>query len=58
MRDIRALPLGGTVTVDSAPIIYFLEGHPHFAPRYAPLFERAEAGDYQLSSLQSRSPKC
>ena len=46
--DIGALPPGGRVTVDSAPIIYFLEGHPHFAPRYAPLFERAEAGNYEL----------
>ena len=48
MTDINALPRGGRVTVDSAPIIYFLESHPRFAPRYAPLFERAEAGDYQL----------
>lgn len=48
MTDINALPRGGRVTVDSAPIIYFLENHPRFAPRYAPLFERAEAGDYQL----------
>ena len=48
MIDIGTLPPGGRVTVDSAPIIYFLEGHPHFAPRYAPLFERAEAGDYEL----------
>ena len=48
MKDIGALPAGGRVTVDSAPIIYLLEGHPHFAARFAPLFERAEAGDYEL----------
>lgn len=48
MMDVGALPPGGRVTVDSAPIIYFLEDHPDFAPRYAPLFERAEAGDHQL----------
>ena len=48
MMDIGALPPGGRVTVDSAPIIYFLEGHPHLAARFAPLFERAEAGDYEL----------
>ena len=48
MIDIAGLPPGGRVTVDSAPIIYFLEGHQHFAPRYARLFERAEAGDYEL----------
>lgn len=46
--DIGALPPSGRVTVDSAPIIYFLEDHPHFAVRYAPLFERAKAGDYEL----------
>lgn len=48
MMDVGALPRSGRVTVDSAPIIYFLEGHPRFAVRYAPLFERAEAGDHQL----------
>ena len=48
MIDISALPPGGRVTVDSAPIIYFLEGHPHFAARFAPLFEGAEAGNYEL----------
>lgn len=47
MMDVGALP-HGRVTVDSAPIIYFLEGHPRFASRYAPFFQRAEAGDYQL----------
>ena len=48
MRDIRTLPPSGRVTVDSAPIIYLLEDHPDFAPRYAPFFERAEAGDLEL----------
>ena len=47
MMDVGALP-HGRVTVDSAPIIYFLEDHPRFASRYAPFFQRAEAGDYQL----------
>ena len=46
--EVSALPPGGRVTVDSAPIIYFLEDRPHFAARFAPLFERAEAGDYEL----------
>ena len=35
---------GARVTVDSAPIIYFLEDHPTFAARFAALFE-AEAND-------------
>lgn len=57
MMDISALPLGGRVTVDSAPIIYFLEGHPEFAPRYAPLFERAETGGHQLVTATVTLPE-
>lgn len=34
--------------MDSAPIIYFLEGHPRFVSRYALFFQSAEAGDHQL----------
>lgn len=30
--------------IDSAPIIYFLEGHPGFGPRFLPLFEAHRAG--------------
>jgi predicted nucleic acid-binding protein len=30
--------------VDSAPIIYVLEGHPKFGPRFKPLFEAHAAG--------------
>ena len=48
VMDISRLPPGGRVTVDSAPIIYFLEGHPEFASRYAPFFEGAEAGEHEL----------
>ena len=48
LTDIGDLPPRGRILVDSAPIIYFLEGHREFAPRYAPFFERAEAGDYEL----------
>ena len=46
--DVRDLPSRGRITVDSAPIIYVLEDHPEFAPRYARLFERAEAGNHEL----------
>ena len=35
---------GALVLVDSAPIIYHLEGHPRLASRFLPLFERHEAG--------------
>jgi hypothetical protein len=30
--------------MDSAPIIYFLEGHPKFAPVFRPFFEEHDAG--------------
>ena len=48
LTDIGKLPLSGRVAVDSAPIIYLLEDHPEFAPRYASFFQRAENGDYEL----------
>ena len=39
------IPAGAIVTVDTAPIIYFLQDHPVFAPVFAPIFEAAERGD-------------
>ena len=41
--DFRGLPEDALVLIDSAPIIYFLEGHPKFGPRFEPLFEAHEA---------------
>ena len=38
--DAAALPDAALVLVDSAPIIYVLEGHPKLAPRFRPLFDR------------------
>jgi predicted nucleic acid-binding protein len=43
--DSEALPRGALVLVDSAPIIYLLEYHPKFAPRFRPVFERQAAGE-------------
>jgi predicted nucleic acid-binding protein len=40
----EALPAGALVLVDSAPIIYQLEGHPQLAARFQPLFDRHAAG--------------
>ena len=37
--DPSILPEDGLVLLDSAPIIYVLEDHPKFAPRFQPLFE-------------------
>lgn len=38
------LPDGALVLIDSAPIIYFLEGHPEFGPRSKPLFDAHASG--------------
>ena len=46
--DIGKLPRRGRILMDSAPIIYFLEDHPEFGPRFADIFDRAEGGDYEL----------
>lgn len=35
--------------VDTAPIIYWLEGHPTFADRFACVFEAAEAGAAEVA---------
>jgi predicted nucleic acid-binding protein len=40
---------GALVLVDTAPIIYTLEGHRRFATRFKPLFRRHEAGEIALA---------
>ena len=42
--DLGGLPEDALVLLDSAPIIYFLEGHPKFGPRFKPLFEAHGVG--------------
>lgn len=37
--ELEELPEQALLLVNSAPIIYFLESHPRFAPRFKPLFE-------------------
>ena len=39
------IPGGSLVTLDSAPIIYFLQDDPKFAPVFAPVFEAADRGE-------------
>jgi predicted nucleic acid-binding protein len=46
---IESLDDGALVLVDTAPIIYVLEGHERFAPRFAPLFVRHAEGALQLA---------
>lgn len=47
--DAAALPDGALALVDSAPIIYVLEGNRRFAPRFRPLFERQDAGSIRFA---------
>lgn len=42
---LAGLPAHPVLVVDSAPIIYWLEGHARFAERFAEIFQAAEAGD-------------
>lgn len=45
MIDLSLIQPGARVTVDTAPIIYLLEGNPRFLNQFLPLFERIEAGE-------------
>lgn len=36
------------LALDTAPIIYWLEGHPRLAERFAPVFEAASSGAAQI----------
>ena len=49
LAPLAGVPSGALVVVDSAPIIYFLEGHRTLAPRFADVFERAAAGDLAIA---------
>jgi len=40
---------GALLLMDSAPIIYFLEGHPKFSPIFKPLFIAHDAGRIQFA---------
>ena len=42
--SIDALADGALVLMDSAPIIYFLEGHPKLAPIFKPFFVAHDSG--------------
>jgi predicted nucleic acid-binding protein len=46
---IGDLPEQALLLMDSAPIIYFLEGHPTFAPRFRPLFAAHAAGHLRFA---------
>lgn len=46
---LENLPEHALLLVDSAPIIYFLEGHTRLGPRFRPLFERHAAGGLRFA---------
>lgn len=48
--DFGDLPEGALVLLDSAPIIYFLEGHPKLGVRFKPLFEAHAAGRLRFAA--------
>ena len=48
LGQLRRFPENARVTVDSAPIIYFLEDHPRLAARFAPVFDAAANGELSI----------
>ena len=47
--NLAGLPERALLLVDSAPIIYFLEGHERFRPYFKPLFEAQSAGQVRFA---------
>src|SRR5205814_10017318 len=47
--EFADLPEDALVLIDSAPIVYFLEGHPKFGPRFKPLFEAHGTGHLRFA---------
>lgn len=41
---LTAIPLGAVITIDTAPVIYYLEDHPTYAERFAPVFNAVTEG--------------
>src|SRR5258707_8556936 len=47
--EFEDLPHDTLLVIDSAPIIYVLEAHPKFGPRFKPLFEAHSAGRFRFA---------
>ena len=47
--DIGDLPDQALLLIDSAPVIYFLEGHPKLGPYFKPLFEAHAVGKLRFA---------
>ena len=48
--DLSDLPEHALLLLDSAPIIYFLEGHPKFGPRFKPVFVVHSVGGVRFAT--------
>jgi len=46
---LEDIPEGVVITLDSAPIIYYLQDHPTFAARFSPLFTATAEGRLTLA---------
>jgi len=44
--DLTTMPVGAKVMMDTAPIIYLLEGHQTLLDPFRPLFEKIDSGEY------------
>jgi predicted nucleic acid-binding protein len=47
--DLRELQEHALLLLDTAPIVYFLEAHSRFAPRFKPLFDRHADGGLRFA---------
>jgi predicted nucleic acid-binding protein len=47
--NLGGLPEDALLLIDSAPIIYYLEGHPKFGPYFKPLFDAHGAGHLRFA---------
>jgi predicted nucleic acid-binding protein len=47
--DLEGLPEGALLLVDAAPLIYVIEAHPKWRPRFRPVFEAHDAGRFRLA---------
>jgi predicted nucleic acid-binding protein len=47
--DLTGLPNGALLLVDAAPVIYVIEKHPKWRPRFRPVFEAHETGRVRLA---------
>lgn len=45
--DLSGVPAGARMMVDTAPIIYLLEGHQRLLEPFLPVFEKIDSGEYR-----------